>query len=601
VDALQRAKQLADKGDFDAAVRVLEAQVRSTPQDAYVLLKLANATRLQNNPARSVHWLKKAVNAAANDPWVHLQAGAEYVALRLPQEAIRRFESILALKPDLVTARFQLGLVYLDLLKAPCLAVQQFHFLLDHPALSYESRFNLGKALFNLGDVDAAITRFRECQQQAVNEGRVGEPVRCLEAIAIAIPGAPSADNPMILADRRAWAHEIMPEPRQVNRFPKRDVTPDRPLNIGYVSSFFGDENWMKPVWGLINQHDRERYRVRLFSYGPVPGFEDRQDAATAFRPHDTDRIFHVDHVDNQRVTRLIEDEEIDVLVDLNGYSDPKRLGVLFSRPAPVVIGWFNMYATTGMPAFDYLIGDRHVVRPEEEGDYEEQILRVPGSYLTFEVAYPVPDVAPAPCLANGYVTFGSLCSRYKLTPHVIRAWSDILRRCPASRLILRNGGLKDASERDYLLAQFAEHGVEGERITLLGSAPHFEFLKTYAQFDIALDTFPYNGGTTTTEAIWQGVPVIAFAGPTWASRTSATLLREGNLADWVANDVQGYIDLAVRWANSPSAASELAELRSNMRQRLRVSSVCDTQQFARSMEDLYRGCWRNWCDQQGT
>jgi predicted O-linked N-acetylglucosamine transferase (SPINDLY family) len=261
-----------------------------------------------------------------------------------------------------------------------------------------------------------------------------------------------------------------------------------------------------------------------------------------------------------------------------------------------VIIGWFNMYATTAMPWYDYLIGDRHVVAADEEAHYSERILRVPGTYLTFNVGYRVPPVAPSPCAASGRITFGSLCSRYKITPDVIRVWSEILRRCGESRLLLRNADLDNESEQAYLLAQFERHGIARSRVELVGRAEHFEFIETYSRVDIALDTFPYNGGTTTTEAIWQGVPVVAFAGNTWASRTSATILREGDLGDWVAEDLDGYIELAAGWGRDPDAARRLAELRESLRERLRGSSACDTGAFARAMESLYREIWRNYC-----
>jgi predicted O-linked N-acetylglucosamine transferase (SPINDLY family) len=265
-------------------------------------------------------------------------------------------------------------------------------------------------------------------------------------------------------------------------------------------------------------------------------------------------------------------------------------------RPAPVIIGWFNMYATTAIPCYDYLIGDRHVVRQGEEVHYSEHIARVGGSYLTFKVGYRVPDVAPPPCAASGHLTFGSLCSRYKISPEVIGAWSEILRRCPETRLLLRNAGLENETEREHFVTEFERRGVSRSRLELLGRAPHFEFLETYSRIDLALDTFPYNGGTTTTEAIWQGVPVVAFDGATWASRTSATILREGGLGAWVADDLKGYSELAVRWGNDPAAARKLAALRSSMRDRLSGSSACDTITFAREMESLYRDMWRNWC-----
>jgi predicted O-linked N-acetylglucosamine transferase (SPINDLY family) len=353
----------------------------------------------------------------------------------------------------------------------------------------------------------------------------------------------------------------------------------------------------MKPVWALVNAHDRSSFQVYIFSFGPVPGGENPGVGVdTAWRPQDADRVYDVGQLSTKALARVIADEEIDLLVDLNGYSDTDRLSLFAMRPAPIIIGWFNMYATTAMPWYDYLIGDRHVVAANEEPDYSERIVRVPGTYLTFDVGYRVPEIAPPPCAAGGRITFGSLCSRYKITPQVICAWCKILDRCRDVRLLLRNADLDNEDERAYLLDQFEQQGVERARIELVERAEHFQFLETYSRIDIALDTFPYNGGTTTTEAIWQGVPVVAFSGQTWASRTSATILREAGLGDWVADDLTGYIELAVRWGGDSSAADRLGELRRSMRERLRASSACDTRSFTRAMESLYRGIWRSWC-----
>ena len=483
---------------------------------------------------------------------------------------------------------------HLDILKQPSTAASLFTQILEHLPDHLEARYNLGKALFALGDTAAAIASFRRAHQLAISAARPDAARLSLKSIAVAIPGDPSADNADILAARSAYA-ATLDHPAPISDFSSRDRSPDRSLTIAYLSSFFDRENWMKPVWALINQHPRDQFAVRLFSFGPTP--DPDNPAATAWRPHDSDRIFDASGITNEALAKVILDEQIDILIDLNGYSDTDRLPLFMLRPAPVIVGWFNMYATTGLSCFDYLIGDAHVVHPDEERHYTERIARVPTSYLSFDVAYKVPDITPPPCLSNHHLTFGSLCSRYKITPDVIRAWSRILHRVPTSRLLLRNAALD--TERDHLLQQFQQHDIPASRIILLGRAPHFEFLETYSQIDIALDTFPYNGGTTTTEALWQGVPVLTFPGPTWASRTSTTLLREGNLSDWVAPDLNGYIDTAARWASDPHAPRQLLDRRTSMRTHLRRSPVCNTPSFARSIECLYRTFWRSWCSER--
>jgi protein O-GlcNAc transferase len=246
------------------------------------------------------------------------------------------------------------------------------------------------------------------------------------------------------------------------------------------------------------------------------------------------------------------------------------------------------MYATTGIAAFDCLIGDDAVIPTDEEAFYCERIVRVPGSYLAFTVPYPVPDVKPPPCLATGRLTFGCLGSAYKITDAVVAAWSRILRAAPGSRLLLKNRTLDDASNRVAQLARFASHGVAEQQLVLEGPEEHFAFLQTYARVDIALDTYPYNGGTTTTEALWQGVPVLSFNGDRWASRTSRSLLLAAGLSDWVTANEDAYIGAAIRLALAAATPNHLAGLRANLRRRLLASPACDPATLCRALEALY-------------
>jgi predicted O-linked N-acetylglucosamine transferase (SPINDLY family) len=527
----------------------------------------------------------------------NLSRAREFLESGQPGRAARLLDQVIRSSPKNVEALLLLGRAHLDHLKQPSAAKEAFRRAVALEPANAEALYHLGKSHFELGETGEAVSAWRQARQIAERTARRDVVDYCLKAIAVAIPGSPQADNAEIRHARGEWVATWPAVSEPQADFTARDRSPDRPLRVGYVSSFFDRENWMKPVWALINAHDREQFQISIFSFGPVPGGENPGVGVdTAWRPHDADRVFDVGKLSTKSLAKVIADEPIDLLVDLNGYSDTDRLGLFAMRPAPVIVGWFNMYATTAMPWFDYLIGDRHVVTAAEEIHYSEQVVRVPGTYLTFDVGYRVPDVAPSPCIADGHLTFGSLCSRYKITPAVIRTWSEILARCPDARLLLRNADLDNEMEQHYLLAQFEQHGVDRARIELVGRAEHFQFIETYSRIDIALDTFPYNGGTTTTEAIWQGVPVVAFAGNTWASRTSATILREGGLADWVARDSDGYVELANGWGRDPTAAERLAELRNSMRDRLRASSACDTRGFARAMESLYREMWRNWC-----
>lgn len=457
-------------------------------------------------------------------------------------------------------------------------AIQNLQRCLELDPGDIRATFNLGRALYNLGEVDAALDHFEKLQHQDLGDGGC----QLLGSLATIIPGSSRASNQTILEVRRAWAVHCATPPTKLPRRKTPDPALGRRLRVGYVSSFFQSENWMKPVWGLINQHDRERFEIHLFSDAP------RAAITSGYCDRPSDRFHDITNLSNEAAAGLIADQCLDILVDLNCYSTLPRLPLLAHRPALVIVGWFNAFATTGLAAFDYLIGDAAVIPEDEEAFYSEKILRVPGSYLTFEVTYPTPEVVPPPCCATSRFTFGSLASPYKLTPGVIEAWAEILRRCPGAGLVLKNGNLGLARNRRFVAERFASLGIDPARLDLEGPAEHYDFLWKYNEIDLALDTFPYSGGTTTTEALWQGVPVLTCKGDRWAARTSLSILLAGGLDAFVAEDLDDYINRAVYWATAAEAPQKLAALRETMRDRLRGSPVCDTRTFAANMEALY-------------
>jgi protein O-GlcNAc transferase len=438
----------------------------------------------------------------------------------------------------------------------------------------HESRHNLGNALFGLGLVDEAIQSWRAAL--ALGAGFLSRT-----ALAVGIPGSPKADNLAILEARRDWAEFHLPAPPATRRRPEPGGA-GRRMRVGYLGSFFAHPNWMKPVWGLVNEHDRERVELHLFSDAPEASCQ------PGYRRQADDRFHDISELGNQVAAKRIAECDLDLLVDLNGYSRVERLAVMALKPAPVQVGWFNFYATSGMACYDYLVGDDQVIPRAEEGCYLEKILRVPGSYLTFNVSHPAPEVAASPALTTGFLTFGCLASAYKITPPVIEAWSRILRGTPSAKLFLKNSALRSRENRRFLAQRFAQFGIQPDRVAMEGPAEHFEFLAAYGRMDIALDTFPYNGGTTTMEALWQGVPVLAFHGDRWAARQSASILRAAGLPEFVAGNVEDYVERAVALAQTPGAAGKLSGLRQGMRQHLTGAPVCDTCGFARALEALY-------------
>ena len=433
-----------------------------------------------------------------------------------------------------------------------------------------EPRHNLGKALFALGDVEGALKAFRKADALSPNPLSTG-------MIAVLIPGSPSASLQDILDARTHWARTL---PTMARPLPRENR---ERIRVGYVSSFLSQPNWMKPVWALINNHDRDRFEVFLFSDAPEYAI------GPEYRRNPSGRFHNIQEQSNEQAAGLIREQEIDILVDLNAFSKFERLPLFALRPAPLLVQWFALFATSGMTCFDALIGDDQVILPGEESFFSEPLVALRECYMTFEVAYPVPDVVAPPSLSGKPFTFGCLAPQYKITPEVMRGWGAIMSQSPASRLILKSTALGSEGTRMYVRDQLEKAGVDPARVELRGPSPHYAFLETYNEIDAVLDTHPYNGGTTTTEAIWQGVPVLTFAGDRWVSRISATILRHGGLGEFVAPDLQAHIAQAVAIANDPRSPTNLASLRGALRDRLNRSSVCDGRGFAGSMESIYQ------------
>jgi protein O-GlcNAc transferase len=534
-------ERLAKGADSEALAALAEAVVRF-PNDAALAVRHADALQLGGRlPAASAEYHRALLlDPATVDGWYGL--GCAAMARGAHGEAVRCLRRTLALQPDRLDARF-----------------------------------NLGKALFGLGDVDAALACYR-----AVANERASPLVRdALAAIACIIPGASSAGNSAVLEARQRWARTEAAALGLQASAAARPAPADK-LRIGYVSAFFGDRNWMKPVWGALNHHDRSRFEVHFFANGKLPAEEN------GYRDYPDDRVHDVSVASNAGLADYIARCGIDLLVDLNGYSFTKRLDLFMRRPAPVLVGWFNMFATTGIDAFDYIVGDEAVIPPAEEHFYSERVLRVPGSYLAFNVLYPVPDVAPPPILRVGGLTFGCFCSEYKITDETVAAWAAILSGAPQARLLLKNRSLGDESNRAVLRDRFARLGIAADRLMLDGPAEHAAFLAAYERVDVALDTFPYSGGTTTMEALWQGVPVLTFNGDRWAGRTSRSLLLAAGLDEWCLADRDAFVARAIALARSPTTPAELVALRGSLRDRLARSPACDGAALCRGLERLY-------------
>jgi predicted O-linked N-acetylglucosamine transferase (SPINDLY family) len=300
--------------------------------------------------------------------------------------------------------------------------------------------------------------------------------------------------------------------------------------------------------------------------------------------------------LDDEAVVDRIINDRIDILVDLAGHTADNRLKVFAHKPAPVQVTWLGYPNTTGLGTIDYRLTDA-IADPQGEADrlHSERLIRLDQGFLCYQQDADTPAVSPPPSFEQGYITFGSFNNMTKVTPRVIKTWATIMKEHAGSHLLLKAKQLGDERTRKRFEKLFAAEGISQERFDMFNRFPsQADHLGFYSRIDIALDPFPYNGTTTTCEALWMGVPVITLRGDRHAGRVGASILHRVGLDDLVASSDCEYVRLGLALAEDPG---RLAELRADLRRRLQESVLMDSRRFTRRLEETYRRMWCTWCD----
>ena len=302
----------------------------------------------------------------------------------------------------------------------------------------------------------------------------------------------------------------------------------------------------------------------------------------------------NVTHLPDAQLAERIHADAIDILIDMSGHTARNRLPVFAWKPAPVQASWLGYFATTGVPAIDYLIADPWTAPEDDAAAFTETVWRLSDTRLCFTPPDVAVDVGPLPALSNGRITFGCFNNLGKMGETVVALWAKILHEVPGSTLFLKSKQLGQAAIAERVRRRFQAHGIEARRLRLEGSSPRAQYLAAYNEIDIALDPFPFTGGTTTVEALWMGVPVLTLKGARMIARQGVSLLNNAGLADWIADSPDAYLRQAVtRAAELPA----LAQLRAGLRAQVLASPVFDASRFAGNFEAALRQMWRLWCD----
>lgn len=604
---------LVGQGELDEAVASYRRAVELKPDFAGAHNNLSGALREQGKPGEAEASCRRALELHPDYAEAHNYLGVALGDQGKWDEAIAAYGRALELKPNYAEAHNNLGMALAGQ-RMRDEAIASYRRALELRPRFSDAHSNLGNVLRDLGDLDGAIAAYQEAlkldPENAVahnnlgnalkDQGELDQAIACFRRALELKPDyshahsnwvytlhlCPDVGAAAILEEHRCWDQRHA-EPLTRSVAPHTNVRdPDRRLRVGYVSPDFRSHPIARFILPLLELHNRAEFEVVCYADVRVP------DALT-------DRCRAVANVwrdvqgrSDQQVADLVRQDGIDILVDLAMHTADNRLLTFARKPAPVQVTYLAYCGTTGLRTMDYRLTDPYLDHDPNQAaqDYSEESVWLPETYWCYRLPFAVPSEGELPALRNGYVTFGCLNNSCKMSDVALDAWSRVLRKLPQSRLLLHAPA---GSHRERVRSDFAKRGVSPERITFAAKLPIANYFELYRQIDVALDPFPYGGGTTTCDALWMGVPVVSLAGQTAVGRGGLSILSNAGLPELVALNVDDYVALAAELA---SDLPRLQELRAGLRTRLQSSLLLDAPRFTRNVEAAFRTMWKRWC-----
>lgn len=565
------------------AVRALERSLVLAPE-AGSLAYYAEALAATGAETESLKAIRQAREFSPPSATTEFAIGRALELLQRWKEAAQAYEKCLALEPASPGCCERLAGVYIRL-NFPERSYQIARRAAKLTRYQPASLHRIAIAQFELGRLRSAIRTLRRALAREPDANIHSELLVCLLH-------DPAQSATALRKEHESWFCSRASARRPATGFPNTRE-PGRRLRIGYPSRDFRLSPSQHFLLPFFQNHDRTHFEVYCYQV------EGTEDSATQDFRRAADQWRDLCGRPAQEIRSQILRDNIDILIHASGLLDPQALAVFSPRAAPVQAAFPLYPSTTGCRDIDWLLTDS-CVAPDVRaaGHYSErQLYRVPSGYFAFRPPADCPAVAPLPALANGFVTFGVFQRRAKLHPEFWDAAAAILRRCPRSKLSMqfasREVGDSESLLRKNVLLELGRRGIAAERIQILAGTGFYEHLNTLSRADIALDSWPYNGQTTTCFCLWMGVPVVSLAGETHASRIGRTILQRAGLPDWAATSLEGYIETAVRHAQD---INMLASLRSSLREHVGQSPTFRPEIVTREIETAYRFMWREWC-----
>ena len=572
--AFQQAVMSYRQGRLSDAETFARAVLKGQATHLGALHMLGVIQLRQAKPAAAVEWMDRLLKLKPDSPDVLSNRGMALQDLGRLKEALASYDRALRLKPDYVEALLNRGNLLFSLKRFDEAAQNCTRLMALAPDRPY-----LRGNLLSMRMSSCDWTDFDALSADIAQRVERGEP----------------ADDPLSFTwhSRSAALQLRCSEIYAAREFATKQPLPPRPrveherIRLAYLSGDFREHAVAYSFAGLFERHDRARFEVTAISYGQNDGSDMRAHLERAF-----DRFIDVRGMDDLTVARLLRKEQIDIVVDIAGYTANHRASILALRPAPIQVLHQGFPATMGAAFIDYIVADRHVIPPELEAFYREKVVRLPDSFLVSDDAQPIAGAPPpsrdAGLPEQGFV-FCSFNNSYKIIPAVFDVWMRLLRAVEGSVLWLRH---ESDSATANLRREAEQRGVAPDRLVFARRIDLADHLARHRLADLFIDTFPYAAHSTASHALWAGVPVLTLCGETFVSRVASSLLHTSGLPELVAGSLEEYEALALKLATDGQLLSKLRHKVEAGRAR---SPLFDTDRFRRHLEAAYATMYERW------
>ncbi|MBF0225549.1 MAG: tetratricopeptide repeat protein [Desulfobacterales bacterium] len=526
----------------------------------------------------AIFYYKKSIELNPNFIAAYNNLGQSYNYKENFDEAIKCYKKAISLKPDCAEVFLNMGNTLKQKLK--------FSKAIACYKKAIKIRPNYAEAYINLGNIYKEIGMIKESIDFYRQSLKINPSIyQAGNNILFAMMNEFYTEEEIYKESTQWWKHNSKDQPKTFKL--KNTIEPFKKLKIGYVSPDFCRHSVSFFFLSLMSAHNKKDFEI--FCYSNTK----KTDEITEQIKSLSDHFKSIVGISDDSASNMIYEDKIDILVDLTGHSAGNRLLIFTQKPAPLQVTWLGYPGTTGIPLIDFRFTD-NIADPKGDADkyHSEKLIRLPKTFLSYLPLKQFPEISTPPVLLSNSITFGSFNNIAKLNLKVIETWAEILKKVPNSKLIIKNKPLADKYAQNYFLKLFSKHQIDNSRINLLPGNPSiFEHMAMYNKIDICLDPFPYNGTTTTCEALWMGVPVITLRGNRHSARVGASLLTSIGLTDLIADSIPEYISKSIELSYN---IGMLKNLRASIRNKMQSSPLCNSELFAKCVEVEYRKMWIN-------